>query len=107
MFDVRCCVYYFHLNNDSKCHTCIYKSKLRFVSWDNISGSSSSMDIFDACSRDDECPDGASCRWRWCDGKVCLCDNNTLPTSDYKNCRAGKKTSWLLTSLEGEQMNEA
>ena len=46
--------------------------------------------VFETCTADSECPSHASCRHRWCDGKICLCQESFTPSNDYTACVQGK-----------------
>lgn len=55
-------------------------------------------DIYDLCSRHEQCPAHAQCRPEGCKGFSCLCDKGYMATTDRKSCVKGEMLS-ILKSL--------
>lgn len=52
-------------------------------------------DIYDLCSRHEQCPAHAQCRPEGCKGFSCLCDKGYMATTDRKSCVKGEMLSKL------------
>ena len=46
----------------------------------------------DRCTTDEDCPAKSKCILRGCDGKICVCENNTMPSEKDNVCVQSKYT---------------